>query len=348
MLLLFAWIIGSYAARGASVGAITVGVALVVCVFAVIVVHELGHALVARHFGIETRDILLLPIGGISSLERMPEKPTQELAVALVGPAINLVIAGLLWLAIAIAGGTTDLHAVTSFGGAFAAELLWINLVLAVFNLLPAFPMDGGRALRALLAIRMGRERATNVAARLGKLFAVAIAVFGVFYNPLMILIAAVVWFGASQERALVHLHAVLHGVPVSAAMFTRVDAVSFDQPVEDAAVLMRDGRSEVPVVDHGHAVAVLTRQDVATALASIGPGAPVASAPHHDVVTVEPAESLDVVLDRMRQTPDTIAIVVDHGTTVGLITAEALAAYIAADQLAANAAAHASRTGRY
>jgi Zn-dependent protease len=205
LVLLFAWILMSYARQGAGVLASTVGLALVVCVFVVIVVHELGHALMARRFGIQTRDILLLPIGGISSLERMPEKPSQELAVALVGPAVNLMIAAILWLALVLTGGTTHVHAATSFGGAFVTQLMWINVVLAAFNLIPAFPMDGGRALRALLALRMDRARATDIAAGLGKIFAVAIAAFGLFYNPLMILIAAVVWIGASQESALVH-----------------------------------------------------------------------------------------------------------------------------------------------
>jgi hypothetical protein len=213
----------------------------------------------------------------------MPEKPSQELAVALAGPVINLVLAGLLWLGISLVGGTTDMRAATSFGGEFATQLLWINVMLALFNLIPAFPMDGGRALRALLALKMDRERATDIAATLGKGFAVLIVAVGAFYNPLLILIGVVVWLGASQERALVHLHAALHGVPVSAAMLTRVREVTPDD-------LLR----------------------------------------HADAVTVAPSDPLDTVLDRLRERHASMAVVVDHGVPVGMITADALTSYAA------------------
>ena len=109
----------------------------------------------ARRYGIKTRDIMLLPIGGIASLERMPEKPSQELAVAIVGPLINLALAGLLWIGITATGGSTRITEGMSLGGALATQLMWINIGLAVFNLVPAFPMDGGRVLRSILAMRM-------------------------------------------------------------------------------------------------------------------------------------------------------------------------------------------------
>jgi Zn-dependent protease len=320
LVFLLAWIAITYAAEGAGLGGTAYGLALVVSVFAVIVLHELGHALMARRFGIATRDIMLLPIGGISSLERMPERPAQELAVALVGPAVNLVIAGLVWLGLRAAGPSV-----------FATQILWINIALALFNLVPAFPMDGGRALRALLAIGLGRERATDIAAATGKVFAVVFGAFGLFYSPVLILIAVVVWLGATQERALVHLRYTLSGVPVSAAMLTRVESVSPQQPIEDVARLMlQRGQNQIPVVDHGRPVGVLTRGDVASALSKGGPSALVSEAPTHDVVTVEPGDPLDVVLDRLRQSPDAVALVVDHGEAVGMVTAETLAGYAA------------------
>lgn len=334
LLILLAWIAGSYALGGASIGATAIGVALVATIFAVIVVHELGHALVARRYGIGTRDIMLLPVGGIASLERMPEKPIQELAVALVGPAINLVFAALIWGGIQLFGGTTDLGAVTSIGGAVAAQLFWINIGLAVFNLIPAFPMDGGRALRALLAMRMGPERATDIAARLGRVFAIAIAIVGLFYNPLLLLIAFVVWTGATQERALSQLKQVISGVPVSAAMLRRVEAVEPHQPLEEAAaLLLRGGLNQLPVIDHGKPVGVITRSDVATALSHAGPTATVAEAPQHPIIEVSPADALDDVLDRLRAHPESVALVIDHGQPVGVLTADALAAYVSLHQ---------------
>jgi Zn-dependent protease/CBS domain-containing protein len=338
LVILLAWIAISYALAGAGLGATAIGVLLVVTIFVVIVVHELGHALVARHYGIATRDIMLLPVGGIASLERMPDKPSQELAVALVGPAINLVIAGGLWIGITAFGGSTQLADVTTLGAAIATQLMWINVALAVFNLIPAFPMDGGRALRAVLAMRLGPERATDIAASLGRVFAVAIGILGLFYNPLLILIAFVVWTGATQERALVHLKSAITGVPVSAAMLRRVESVTADQPLEDAAALLvRGGLNQLPVMDHGKAVGVITRGDVATALAHAGPDATVATAPQHHIVTVSPADSLDVVLDQLRHDPDSVALVLDlAGAPVGVLTAEHLAAYVALHQRAA------------
>lgn len=331
LLVLLAWIAGAYMLSGATLTATAIGLLLVLTIFAIIVVHELGHALVARRYGIRTRDIMLLPVGGISSLERMPEKPSQELAVALVGPAINLVLAAIIWGGIELTGGTTRLGEATSVTGAIATQLMWINIALAVFNLLPAFPMDGGRALRALLAMRMSNERATNIAATLGRLLAVVFGIAGLFLNPLLILIAMVVWFGATQERALAQLKSAITGVPVSAAMLRRVETVAPDQPLEDAAaLLLRGGLDQLPVIDNGKPIGVITRRDVATALAHAGPDATVASAPRHSIVEVSPADSLDVVLDRLRQDPDAVALVVDGDQPVGLLTAEHLSTYVA------------------
>jgi Zn-dependent protease len=313
LLLLLAWIVGASALAGAGARGSLFVLALVVCVFATIVVHELGHALVARHFGIRTREIMLLPIGGIASLERMPSRPAHELAVTLVGPAINFVLAGIFALV----------------PGTFALRLAWINLGLAVFNLIPAFPMDGGRALRALLAMRLGALRATDIAAACGKVFAVVLGLFGLFYNPFLVLIALVVWMGASQERTLVHLKSALAGVPVSAAMVRRVEIVSPDEPLEHAAsILLGGGQNQIPVVDHGRPIGVLTRGDVADALSHTGPETPVSAAHTHQIVTVQPSDPLDAVLDRLRQTPGSVAVVVDHGAAVGVVTAESVAAY--------------------
>lgn len=334
LVILLAWIATSYALAGAGLGTTVIGVALVATIFIVILVHELAHALVARRYGIATRDIMLLPIGGIASLERTPDLPRQELAVALVGPLANLVIAGLIYIGIVAFGGSTDLGEATSIGGAIATQLMWINIVLAVFNLIPAFPMDGGRALRAALSWRMGQERATNIAAGLGKLFAVALGIFGLFTNPLLVIIAFVVWMGASQERALVHLKSAISGVPVSAAMLRRVEAVSSDQPLEEAAALLvRGGLNQLPVIDHGKAVGVITRSDVATALSHAGPEATVSEAPQHHVVTVSPGDPLDDVLEQLRGDPDAVALVVDGDHPVGVLTAEHLAAYVALHQ---------------
>ncbi|HVV87723.1 MAG TPA: site-2 protease family protein [Kofleriaceae bacterium] len=329
LLLLLAWIAMSYWLVGGPT-ATAVGALMLVTVFAIIVVHELGHALMARHFGVRTRQILLLPIGGISSIERVPEQPLQELAVALVGPAINLVLAALLAVGLAAAGASNDPALATTPGVAFAASLVWINVALAVFNLLPAFPLDGGRALRALLSLRMDRDRATGIAATAGKVLALVLAVVGLAVNVWLVLIAAVVWLGARQERELVRVRTSLSGVPAREVMTRRSAVVDVDEPVGFAAVrMMESGTGVLPLVDHGRLVGAVTRGDVATAMHDAGPDTPTWRAPRHPVVRVGPDEPLEHVLDELQASPGAVPVVVEGDTPVGVVTADQLATYV-------------------
>jgi Zn-dependent protease/predicted transcriptional regulator len=331
LVFLLAWIALSSIVGGLRPQATLAGILLVVAVFVIIVIHELGHALMARRFGVETREILLLPIGGIASLEQFPERPSHELAIALVGPAINLVLAGVLALEIMVVRGSLDPAATTTVWQLFAVQLMWVNLWLALFNLIPAFPMDGGRVLRALLAMRLGRLRATDVAAALAKVIAAVFAMLGLLFNPWLILIAVVVWLGARQEAGMVRLRAAISDVPVSAAMKRQIEVVTPDQPLEQAArLLVATGQSQLPIVEHGEMVGVLTRGDVASGMAAAGADGRVAAAPHHDAVTVTPAEPLAHVFDRLVSSPDAIAVVVDDGVPVGIVTADQLAMFAA------------------
>lgn len=207
--LLLAWV----AWREYPYGVAAVGASLVyiVALFAIVVLHELGHALTARRYGIRTRDIILLPIGGVARLERMPRDPRQELLVALAGPAVNVAIAIVLYGLLRLTGTapSADLYAVDLLSStrAFVYQLALVNVMLAVFNLLPAFPMDGGRVLRAILAMRMSSyARATTIAARVGRAFAVILGIVGIyeFQNPFWVLIALFVWMGAGSEAAAV------------------------------------------------------------------------------------------------------------------------------------------------
>jgi Zn-dependent protease len=208
-LLLLGWVLYSGLDEGLTAALATV--ALVVAVFGCVVLHEFGHALMARWYGIRTRDITLYPIGGVARLEGMSTNPVEELFIALAGPSVNVVLALLLVVVLAAMGFSHVLLFTDASGGpagsGFLTSLLAANLMLAFFNLLPAFPMDGGRVLRSLLALRLGRLRATEIAARVGMAFAMLIALlpavmyvaFGA-WSPMPVLVGLFVFYAAQRE----------------------------------------------------------------------------------------------------------------------------------------------------
>jgi Zn-dependent protease len=201
-LLLLAWeALRGYQAHGDLVEVMG-GLVFILILFGIVVLHELGHALAALNYGIHTRDIILLPIGGVARLERVPRDPVQELVVAFAGPAVNLVLAGGIYLSLAPGGGMSPFGEAMSGDGGFLDRLFWVNVSLALFNLLPAFPMDGGRVLRALLALRLDYVRATQVAGSIGRVMALLFGILGLINNPFLIFIALFVWLGAGEEVA--------------------------------------------------------------------------------------------------------------------------------------------------
>lgn len=198
--LLPAWILLTGSLAGLN-GVVT-SILFVFAVFGCVVLHELGHALMARYFDIETRDITLYPIGGMARLERIPRSPVQELAIAIAGPAVNVGIAGVLLGILILLGVGTQGLIFNLAGGSFLVNLLAANIVLVVFNLLPAFPMDGGRVLRAILAMVLPYGRATEIAARVGQVIAVLFALLGVFTSGSLMLVALFVFLAAQAEIA--------------------------------------------------------------------------------------------------------------------------------------------------
>ena len=327
--LLLAWIAMIHLAEGHDVALLTQGLLLVACVFTVVVLHELGHALVARRFGIATRDITLYPIGGIARIERIPERPAQELLVSIAGPAVNGVLALAIYLGLRLAGVGAGEDPLT-IGASFMVQLMWINLSLGIFNLVPAFPMDGGRILRALLAFWMDRPRATVVAAQVGRGIAVVMGIVGLVWNPMLAVIAVFVWMAAGQQATMEGLKALLHDASVEDAMVGAVQALPPETSLTYAASRLAAGfQHDFPVIDDGRVVGVLTREDVLRGLATRRPDTAVAELMHRSFPTAGPSERLDAVLDRLPPDGGPVVVVRDD-TLVGLLDPEHVGAVVA------------------
>jgi Zn-dependent protease len=319
-LLLVGWVAISYYAARRSVADALIGVAFILCLFAIVVLHELGHALTARRFGIPTRDITLLPIGGVARLERMPDDPRQELLVALAGPAVNVVLAAIFFVLLQLGAGVAPVSDLARVGGSFLSQMLWVNVSLVAFNMLPAFPMDGGRVLRALLAMRMDYARATRVAATVGQSMAVIFGFYGLFNNPFLVLIALFVWMGAAGEAATVQVRAAVERVPVQRAMITDFRRLAPVDPLSRAVQHVLAGfQEDFPVVEGDRIAGVLTRADLLKALAERGVDARVGDVMQRDFETADPRDMLDGVLARLQQRQ--MLPVLSNGQLVGLLT---------------------------
>ncbi len=325
--LFLAWFFGvSYIAGGPQEA--WIGLIFLLLLFFCVLLHEFGHIFTARAFGVATPDVILLPIGGVSRLERIPEQPSEEFLIAIAGPLVNVAIAALLVL---VGGATLELnHLVTleSTSTSLIDRLAAVNVFLAVFNLIPAFPMDGGRVLRALLASRFGYVRATELAAASGQWVAFLLGFLGLFGNPLLIFIAIFVYLAASSEAHLVAIRAMSQGVPVTTAMMTQFATLTPDEHV-DAAVetLLRTSQSEFPVVDGAsRPIGVLGRNDLIRALKERGPDAKVGDAMTTPIPTLGHRHCLDEAFRLLQEkSAPAIAIVDAAGALIGLVTSETI-----------------------
>ena len=324
-LLFLGWIFfATYVAEGPE--AAMASLVFMVLLFACVLAHEFGHIFTARAFGVPTPDVTLLPIGGVARLARIPEEPREEFLIAIAGPLVNVVIAFGLVLIAGARLKAGDLAIMDSANVSLVDRLAAVNIFLALFNMIPAFPMDGGRVLRALLATRMGYVRATEIAASIGQAVAFALGFIGLFYNPLLIFIAIFVYLAAASEAHMVAIRAMARGVPVSSAMMTQYATLTPDAPVEDAVqTLLRTSQNEFPVIDHAGTLAgVLGRSDLIRALKQHGPDARVAEAMASDVPTVSYRSPLEEAFRLLQErSAPAVAVVDGAGRLVGLVTHE-------------------------
>jgi len=336
--ILVVWIILAHVGGGGALGQALHGVLFILALFVCVVLHEFGHVLTARRFGITTRDVTLYPIGGISSLEKLPDDPRQELLVAVAGPAVNLIIAGLLWLVLNATGQPFDLAKISGAKDITEIPFLWglfyANLMLPIFNLIPAFPMDGGRALRAFLSMFMGRLNATRVAALIGQFLAIAFVFLGFFFNFWLVFIGLFIFLGASGETAMEQTKVALGSLTVRDALMHQFTALSPHSTLGEASdALLNSQDTTFVVLDNGEAIGLLTVKEIVKGLAESGTRVQISAFMKRDFLTVSPDMKLFDLLMELTEKGETAAVVVEGDSHVGLIDRQNLQERIMIEQ---------------
>jgi stage IV sporulation protein FB len=321
-LLLLAYVGGSAYSFG-GLDAALVNVAYVLALFACVIAHEYGHALTARRFGIPTPDITLLPIGGVARLMRIPEKPGQEVLVALAGPAVNVVIFFVLWITAGLSFEAAPLTGGMTFAD-LPRELATLNLILAAFNMIPAFPMDGGRVLRATLAMVTDRVKATRIAAGVGQVLAVGFGIYGFYIGSFIYpLIAVFIFMAARAEARDVRLRAMAKTETAGNVMATGFKALGTSLTLEQAREAFdRERVAEFPVVDSAsrRITGLLARKQLDDQYHSLGAQAPITRVMATNVPVVQDATPLAHVLRLLNSAP-AVAVTDATGEVAGYIS---------------------------
>lgn len=324
-LLLLIWVAAIGWQQGGPIAAAD-GLIFIVLVFLCVLLHEFGHVLAARRYGIRTPYITLLPIGGVASLERMPERPAQELVVAIAGPAVNVVIAIALIVLLGARFDFTRFGEVQQAHMSMVGRIAAVNVALVLFNLMPAFPLDGGRMFRAILAMRFDRARATRYAARTGQAFALLFAILGLLGNPFLLLIAVFIFLAADAESTQEQQRAAATGFRARDAMITRFESLHPGNTAEDAGrLLLVTTQQEFPVIDRaGGFLGMVTRQGLIDAIRQSGPGTPVMDFMVTDLQSVSENEALEQVMEKVARSPTRSVAVRNAGNRfVGYVSAE-------------------------
>jgi Zn-dependent protease len=328
--LLIVWIGLAYWAESQSLAATVEGVGFILTLFLCVLLHEMGHSVAAKRYGIRTRDITLYPIGGVAQLERIPENPRQEFVVALAGPAVNVAIAAGLYFVLRL---TSSLQPVSELGvtkGLFLERVMVANIFLVAFNLLPAFPMDGGRALRAVLAANMDYSRATQVAAGIGQSMAMLFGLLGLLFNPILLFIAFFVWIGAGHEATATLIRHSLSNVSVASAMLTDFKALSPRDTLKRASELILAGSQvDFPVLEGEDLVGILTRKNLVKGLSEKGEDGMVSDFMETDFRVLHPYDMLDTALTQHQECECRTIPVSDGGQLRGILTMENIGEFL-------------------
>ncbi len=318
-----------YAATANSATGALRAVVFILLLFACVVLHEFGHAVAAQYYNITVREILLLPIGGLARLTSFPKKPTQELVIALAGPLVNLVTATALGLLLLLRSSSTS-EGLPLSGGSFLAlsldlmvDLVRMNIFLALFNLIPAFPMDGGRVLRALLGYVVSFESATSVATWVGRIAASGFVLFGIAtLNIGLAIIGIFVFVGAGAENDMVQKQAIMAKLTVREIMHPVMKLHPLDLLGRIAPVFMSNQQPLYAVMDGARFEGVVTPEQIAIGLQTLGPASPLISVTQPPPWAIPPDMSLNELYDLMADTEAQVLLVVEAEQPVGIVTA--------------------------
>ncbi len=320
-LLLLLWFGVSSWQESQQIKVVVSSLAFIMVLFTCVVMHEFGHALTARRFGIKTSGITLLPIGGVAALEKMPDDPKQEIMVALAGPAVNVVIAVLLWAYINFKGVVLTDQDILTGNIPFLYQIMMINMTLALFNLLPAFPMDGGRVLRASFGFFMSHNAATQKAAKIGKVLAGVLLLVGIFYNPWLILIAVFIWISASAEAGMEQVQNSLVNITAEQAMMGDFISLDSNDSLQKAIDLTLQGtQKDFPVLVDGETRFVLSQTDLLMALKQYSPQTSLRELSLPEIKIIDAQEKIQNVLKNIYDLKQPLIAVHKNGHLAGLI----------------------------
>jgi stage IV sporulation protein FB len=318
----------------------------VLALFGSVLLHELGHALSARQYGIRTLEIVMFPIGGVARLERMP-KARQEFWIAIAGPLVNLLIAAGLLSYLATVSQLAPLEVLSEPTDANLAQRIALgNLVLFLFNLLPAYPMDGGRILRALIALRKPEDTATQIAARTGQILAMAMGLFGLLSGNFMLLFVAMfVYLGATQEAAVARGRSLTSGYTVRAAMITDFRTLPHGATIRDAGdLLLATSQKDFPVVHGDRVIGILDRSALVRAMLKDGPDAYVSAVMDRAFPRVSVDDDLSIAFERLSVTGSCALVFDGEDRLAGILTAENLSEFVLLRQVSMTQAKAQSR----
>jgi Zn-dependent protease/predicted transcriptional regulator len=329
--LLLLWIIISNVRAGVPTADVMWTVLFVLALFFCVILHEFGHALAAQRYGIQTRDIILFPIGGVARLEKLPEDPKQELWVAIAGPLVNIVLFILLSIYLYATG--FEMHEVENFGiraSTIVPYLASANLILAIFNLIPAFPMDGGRVLRAFLSIKLPRAKATQIAGTIGQFLAILFVFYGLFNNPIMVLIGLFIFLGAATEVSQTRNESLLKGFKVKDALMMKFQIIAFDAPLSKAVEKLLNSQStHFVVVKDDVPIGTLSRNEIIKGLQEGGEHLPVDQIADLNPLRIETEQDMDDAWKKMLANQKKVAFVIENGHFTGILDQENISEFM-------------------